>query len=77
MVNPCYAIGQEIGSGRLWVSPSRFPASGLINFAIGTILYLIGHKGAVWSSKLSLDTAKAVTGSADFTASVIPLIDTL
>lgn len=32
----------------------------------------IGHKGAVWSSKISLDTSRAVTGSADFTAYVIP-----
>lgn len=34
---------------------------------IGTFL---GHKGAVWSTKLSLDTANAVSGSADFTAKV-------
>lgn len=31
----------------------------------------LGHKGAVWSSKISLDTSRAVTGSADFTAYVI------
>ena len=32
---------------------------------IGTFL---GHKGAVWSTKLSVDTRVAVSGSADFTA---------
>ncbi|KIM60620.1 hypothetical protein SCLCIDRAFT_16276 [Scleroderma citrinum Foug A] len=34
---------------------------------IGTFL---GHKGAVWSTKLSIDTCIAVSGSADFTAKV-------
>lgn len=34
---------------------------------IGTF---IGHKGAVWSSRLSSDASLAITGSADFTARV-------
>lgn len=34
---------------------------------IGTFL---GHKGAVWSTKLSIDSCIAVSGSADFTAKV-------
>lgn len=35
---------------------------------VGTFL---GHKGAVWSTKLSPDASKAASASADFTASVL------
>ena len=34
----------------------------------------IGHKGAVWSSKISRDTSKAASASADFTAYASPTV---
>lgn len=39
---------------------------------IGTF---IGHKGAVWSARMSTDVTKAVTASADFTAYVVVVGD--
>jgi len=38
---------------------------------IGTF---IGHKGAVWSARMSTDVTKAVTASADFTAYVVIVV---
>lgn len=41
--------------------------SGVTGDWIGTFL---GHKGAIWCSRISLDGAWAVTGSADFSANI-------
>jgi serine-threonine kinase receptor-associated protein len=37
---------------------------------IGTF---VGHKGAVWNTKLSPDGSRAASGSADFTACVFDM----
>jgi WD40 repeat protein len=54
-----------------WIGTFLGLSSKLIRHALRLWLTsTLGHKGAVWSSKISLDTSRAVTGSADFTAYV-------
>ena len=75
--SPCCATGAPFPPSLELAPVPLTPActrAGRCGDWLGTFTGDTGHKGAVWSARLSQDGSLAATGSADFTACVLSLL---